>query len=435
MNRFFTLLVAASSLTAVGQVTYPYNPDGNADGDIAVGDLQDFLVTYGNPFSPSEIMVGDSSLTFWVEQLSQTVQAQQEQIDSLTHLSQILALGPTEHIRFHELEWIPQTNNGDTYLTTIDFSQDGFLRLNGSGQSYERLIFIIVGDTTSPALFSNEMLGVENFWDTYWSSQNSQMTIPINSNEKIILYGNSVVEEGTGTGKINLYWTPIQNSDEEPVEDNLGPCQGEFTVNYHGYDYELVEIGDQCWFAENLQTVQYNNGDSIPYEILGQTGFDFEQDPSRYDDFCVYGPYVSTSGIKSSVMRPWMGLAYSGFAAMNENLCPVGYRVPKTEDFQTLLGAPLNVSVNRGDLLDTPPWSFGTNLSGFSIRMHGNVTHTQCDDAGQRAILLTSDVAGDQNGSPYMNRLEAHLDGTVRIINGNSFIAWSHGGAIRCIKD
>ena len=83
MNRFFTLLLAASCLTAVGQVTYPYNPDGNADGDIAVGDLQDFLVTYGNPFSPSEIMVGDSSLTYWVEQLSQTVQEQQEVIELL----------------------------------------------------------------------------------------------------------------------------------------------------------------------------------------------------------------------------------------------------------------------------------------------------------------------------------------------------------------
>ena len=30
MNRFFTLLFAASCLTAVGQVTW-YNPDGNAD--------------------------------------------------------------------------------------------------------------------------------------------------------------------------------------------------------------------------------------------------------------------------------------------------------------------------------------------------------------------------------------------------------------------
>ena len=43
MNRFFTLLFAASCLTAVGQVQveYPYNPDGNSDTLIGVTDLQD----------------------------------------------------------------------------------------------------------------------------------------------------------------------------------------------------------------------------------------------------------------------------------------------------------------------------------------------------------------------------------------------------------
>ncbi len=54
-------------------MTYPYNPDGNADGDIAVGDLQDFLVTYGNPFSPSEIMVGDSTLSGYLSALESRI--------------------------------------------------------------------------------------------------------------------------------------------------------------------------------------------------------------------------------------------------------------------------------------------------------------------------------------------------------------------------
>ena len=111
MNRFFTLLLAASCLTAVGQVTYPYNPDGNADGDIAVGDLQDFLVTYGNPFSPSEIMVGDSSLTYWVEQLSILLQNQQHLIDSLSTATGRMTLGQAENFSFHMLEW-SQTENG-----------------------------------------------------------------------------------------------------------------------------------------------------------------------------------------------------------------------------------------------------------------------------------------------------------------------------------
>ena len=86
MNRFFTLLLAAFCLTAVGQVTYPYNPDGNADALIGVTDLADMLATYGNTFAPSEILVGDSTLSFWIDQLSETVLTQQAMIDSLLAL-------------------------------------------------------------------------------------------------------------------------------------------------------------------------------------------------------------------------------------------------------------------------------------------------------------------------------------------------------------
>ena len=86
MNRFFTLLLAASCLTAVGQITYPYNPDGNADSLIGASDLQDILSTYGGAFSPSEILVGDSTLSFWIHHLSEKVFTQQTTIDSLLEL-------------------------------------------------------------------------------------------------------------------------------------------------------------------------------------------------------------------------------------------------------------------------------------------------------------------------------------------------------------
>ena len=80
MNRFFTLLFAASCLTAVGQVTYPYNPDEDGNGQIAVGDLQGILATYGNAFSPSEILVDGETLTTVLTQL-------QNSIDSLSGLT------------------------------------------------------------------------------------------------------------------------------------------------------------------------------------------------------------------------------------------------------------------------------------------------------------------------------------------------------------
>ena len=88
MKRLIALMMCAVSLGASAQstITYPYNPDGNADGDIAVGDLQDLLSTYGGAFLPSEILVGDSTLSFWVDQLSETVLTQQATIDSLVEL-------------------------------------------------------------------------------------------------------------------------------------------------------------------------------------------------------------------------------------------------------------------------------------------------------------------------------------------------------------
>ena len=36
------------------------------------------------------------------------------------------------------------------------------------------------------------------------------------------------------------------------------------SVLFDSYWYETVLIGDQCWFAENLRTTVYANGDLIP---------------------------------------------------------------------------------------------------------------------------------------------------------------------------
>ena len=38
-------------------------------------------------------------------------------------------------------------------------------------------------------------------------------------------------------------------------------------LEYQGYDYETVQIGEQCWFAENLRAESYENGDAIPTDL------------------------------------------------------------------------------------------------------------------------------------------------------------------------
>ena len=38
-------------------------------------------------------------------------------------------------------------------------------------------------------------------------------------------------------------------------------------ISYQGYDYTTVVIGNQCWFAENLRSENYQNGDAIPSNL------------------------------------------------------------------------------------------------------------------------------------------------------------------------
>jgi hypothetical protein len=85
MRLFFSLALLAlcASFSAQETITYPYNPDGNADGNVAVSDLQDILGVYGNAFTPSEITIDGVGLAEVIGQLQATVDAQQEYITQL----------------------------------------------------------------------------------------------------------------------------------------------------------------------------------------------------------------------------------------------------------------------------------------------------------------------------------------------------------------
>ena len=44
---------------------------------------------------------------------------------------------------------------------------------------------------------------------------------------------------------------PCVNGEGDCAEEMSGSCEGLAFVEYNGYDYALVEVGDDCWFAEN----------------------------------------------------------------------------------------------------------------------------------------------------------------------------------------
>lgn len=207
-------------------------------------------------------------------------------------------------------------------------------------------------------------------------------------------------------------------------------------VNYHGYDYATVQIGEQCWFAENLRTGYYRNGDEIPH-----------LNPVEWGE--------TTEGAFVEWNLNEFGRLYNGYSAVDtRQLCPQDWNIPSDDDWISLeifIGmseAEANAWGQRGaqgeDLKQTyenlSDWTdnqaavwTGSNGFGFNGLPSGNV------DAGGIPIIWwpgsyywTSTAAGlpSNNNPASVSRI---IDISMAIGRGT----YDHieGMAVRCIKD
>ena len=136
-------------------------------------------------------------------------------------------------------------------------------------------------------------------------------------------------------------------------------------ASYHGYDYTTVQIGDQCWFAENLRTTKYANGDSIPV-VLSTDEWVSNQGPAvtfREDSAqtALWGAYYNWESV-----------------AQESSICPSGWHVPSHLDWSELeiaLGMDPEVANDLGqrggNLVPNALSLYGDNTSGFSAYVAG----------------------------------------------------------------
>jgi uncharacterized protein (TIGR02145 family) len=192
-------------------------------------------------------------------------------------------------------------------------------------------------------------------------------------------------------------------------------------VNYHGYDYATVQIGEQCWFAENLGTASYRNGDSI------QGGFDNEQWAALTDP----GQSVLDNLEANALIY---GRFYNWFAANDERqLCPSDWHIPTHTEWNVLTDNLGGVEVTGGLLKSSPndelQWN-GTNAVGFSALPNGyrNNDDGEFLDFGVTTIFWASTEAG---ASSWYRMLQSYTDWILSYSNGY----FSNGYSIRCLKD
>ena len=202
-------------------------------------------------------------------------------------------------------------------------------------------------------------------------------------------------------------------------------------VSYHGYDYSTVEIGEQCWFAENLRTEHYNNGDTIPGE-LSNNAWEY-----------------ANSGAQSIYNNDASNLADYGrlynWHAVDDarGLCPSGWHVPTDGEFMALeveLGMSESDANDTGwrgtnegaqmksSATDSPAWD-GTNTSGFSGLASG-----LRNPNGQYGFINISGLFWTQSLSSLSVAISRALDTGNSAVNTDADEK-NRGFSIRCLKD
>ena len=206
-------------------------------------------------------------------------------------------------------------------------------------------------------------------------------------------------------------------------------------LEFAGHSYSTLALGGQCWFAENLRSSTYANGDDIPSTLTDSqwnNAFDGATTIYGEDDGCTnYSPDIDSCD--PAVALEEYGRLYNWYAVDDaRGLCPAGWHVPTESEWQTLISQQGGSSSAGEALKSTYGWSYsgqGTNASGFSgmpggKRQDGSGYYTS---AGDKGIWWTS--------TPYSSlaryvELKFNSNGVTQ-----SYSDREEGYSVRCILD
>ena len=207
-------------------------------------------------------------------------------------------------------------------------------------------------------------------------------------------------------------------------------------VSYQGYDYAIVLIGEQCWFAENLRSENYQNGEAIPTGLS-----DTEWSSTTLGATAVYGDgssYCTTDTPDGDACdETWSlneyGRLYNWYSVDDaRGLCPSGWHVPTDEEWTVMTDFLGGEFAAGGQIKTDYGWYNGvngTNSSGFSgLPGGGRLENGYFGSAGSYGGWWSSSPFG---GSYARSRyLSSYNESVYRSYDYNQY-----GFSVRCIKD
>lgn len=145
---------------------------------------------------------------------------------------------------------------------------------------------------------------------------------------------------------------------------------GNGATDVNGNTYTSVIIGSQEWMAENLNTTLYNDGSAITLT------------PDVYDwrDITVAAAYCFYDNDSTSYSKTY-GALYNWYAVNTGQLCPVGWHVPKKDEWKVLENY-ITANGHTGKLSAALKATSGWEADGYSSSNAWNGT----DNYGFRAL-------------------------------------------------
>jgi uncharacterized protein (TIGR02145 family) len=232
----------------------------------------------------------------------------------------------------------------------------------------------------------------------------------LNNTSKYYWRVNATNEYGTSGWSIIWNFTTM-----EPVM-NI-PCPGISTVDYAGNTYNTVQIGNQCWFKENLD---------IGTMIQGR---DTSKDNGIIEKYC-YDDDTANCNIYGGLYQ-WTEAIQYNTGIMIQGICPPGWHISTRTEFQALVN---NVGGN-GNALKAIGQGInsgaGTNTSGFSALLAGYRWYSNYFSLLDSIACFWSSTGDGSMKASFM--ILRNNEGNITLGNNDYYTDYSFN--IRCIKD
>lgn len=195
-----------------------------------------------------------------------------------------------------------------------------------------------------------------------------------------------------------------------------------YVVDIDGNQYEMVQIGQQTWMAENLRVTRFRDGK----ELLNPAQ-DIEWGGTGGPAYCNYN--------RDEKLAKVYGRLYNGAALYRGELCPEGWHVPSTAEWTELIDHLGGADLAGGKLKEkgTVHWQSpnigASNESGFNALPGGyRFYEGNFEDLGLSAFWWA-----DPEGSTVSA-------GVVRLTYDSAKVnryQWVQnlGMSVRCVKD